>query len=259
VALVLAAGDRLNATKAGKLSQLAQPLCLLDDQALSACGITSTTVDAPGWEAVIWDEGAAALAAGDTILHTADLRTVQPGDPSPVTGEPLQLARGIEVGHIFQLGTKYSTAMEAVITDEQGQGQPMLMGCYGIGISRIVAAAIEQCHDARGIAWPAAMAPFQVAIAPLRTGNPGDEAVMAEAQSIHDQLEAQGVSCLLDDRGLRAGAMFSDLELIGIPWRVVVSTRLLEQDTLEYQGRHEPKATVKARHAVFQELLQHLA
>ena len=259
VALVLAAGDRLNATKAGKLSQLAQPLCLLDDQALSACGIVSITVDAPGWEAVIWDEEAAALAAGATILHTADLRTVQPGDPSPITGEPLQLARGIEVGHIFQLGTKYSTAMEAVITDEQGQGQPMLMGCYGIGISRIVAAAIEQCHDARGIAWPAAMAPFQVAIAPLRTGSQGDEAVMAEAQAIHDQLEAQGIACLLDDRGLRAGAMFSDLELIGIPWRVVVSTRLLEQDTLEYQGRHEPKATVKARHAVFQELLQHLA
>lgn len=259
VALVLAAADRLNLTKAGKLSQLTQPLCLLDDQALSACGITSATVDAPGWEAVIWDEGAAALAPSATIQHAADLRIVQPGDPSPITGEPLQLARGIEVGHIFQLGTKYSTAMEAVITDEQGQGQPMLMGCYGIGISRIVAAAIEQCHDARGIAWPAAMAPFQVAIAPLRTGNQGDEAVMAAAQSIHDHLEAQGVSCLLDDRSLRAGAMFSDLELIGIPWRVVVSTRLLEQDALEYQGRHEPKATIKARHAVLQELLQHLA
>ena len=259
VALVLGSGDRLNPTKAGRLSQLAQPLHILGDEELHKEGMLTAPWHDQRWEAVIWDEGAAALAPSNHGQQTADLRTVQQGDPSPVTGKPVQLARGIEVGHIFQLGSKYSAALGAVVTDEKGKEQPLLMGCYGIGISRIVAAAIEQCHDARGIAWPQAMAPFQVAIAPLRTGNQADEAVMSEAHSLHDQLEAQGISCLLDDRGLRAGVMFSDLELLGIPWRIVVSARLLEQQALEYQGRHESTATVGMRHAVLQELLQRLA
>jgi prolyl-tRNA synthetase len=166
-----------------------------------------------------------------------DLRNVVPGDPSPDGKGTLELCRGIEVGHIFQLRTKYSEAMGCTFLDEAGQNKPMEMGCYGIGVSRIVAAAIEQNNDARGIIWPVAIAPFEVAIAPV--GWSKSEQVRATAQHLHDELTAAGVEVLLDDRDERPGVMFADLELIGIPHRITVGERSLKQNQVEYQARSD--------------------
>jgi prolyl-tRNA synthetase len=170
----------------------------------------------------------------------ADIRNVMAGDPSPDGHGPLAIQRGIEVGHVFYLGTKYSTAMNAVYLDEAGKPRPMEMGCYGIGVTRILGAAIEQNHDERGIVWPAAIAPFQVVVCPIGFDRSAD--VQAAAQSLHDQLEADGIDVILDDRGERPGAMFADWELIGVPWRVVISDRGLKSGTLELQGRRDSEA-----------------
>ncbi len=165
----------------------------------------------------------------------ADIRNVVEGDPSPDGKGTLSIARGIEVGHVFQLGQKYAEAMKATVLDANGKAQVMFMGCYGIGVSRIVAAAIEQNFDANGIRWPAAMAPWQVAVCVI---NPkGDAAVDAYAKRLYADFAAKGLSVCLDDRGLRPGAMFGDIELIGIPHRVVVSDRGLQAGTLEYRER----------------------
>ena len=165
----------------------------------------------------------------------ADIRNVVEGDPSPDGKGTLSIARGIEVGHVFQLGQKYAEAMKATVLDANGKAQVMFMGCYGIGVSRIVAAAIEQNFDANGIRWPAAMAPWQVAVCVI---NPkADAAVNAYAERLYAELTAKGLSVCLDDRGLRPGAMFGDIELIGIPHRVVVSDRGLQAGTLEYRQR----------------------
>ncbi len=165
----------------------------------------------------------------------ADIRNVVEGDPSPDGQGTLSIARGIEVGHVFQLGQKYAEAMKATVLDANGKAQVMFMGCYGIGVSRIVAAAIEQNFDANGIRWPAAMAPWQVAVCVI---NPkGDAAVDAYAKRLYADFAAKGLSVCLDDRGLRPGAMFGDIELIGIPHRVVVSDRGLQAGTLEYRER----------------------
>ena len=169
-----------------------------------------------------------------------DIRNVVEGDPSPDGKGRLQLCRGIEVGHIFQLRTKYSEAMGCTFLDQAGQTKPMEMGCYGVGVSRIVAAAIEQNNDARGIVWPLAIAPFQVAIAPVGWGK--SEAVRATAQRLHDELSAAGLEVLLDDRDERPGVMFADLELIGIPHRITVGDRSLKQGQVEYQARTETSA-----------------
>jgi prolyl-tRNA synthetase len=166
-----------------------------------------------------------------------DLRNVVEGDPSPDGKGRLELCRGIEVGHIFQLRSKYSEAMSCTFLDESGQTRPMEMGCYGIGVSRIVAAAIEQNNDARGIIWPLAIAPFQVAIAPVGWGK--SEQVRNTAQALHDELTQSGLEVLLDDRDERPGAMFADLELIGIPHRITVGERSLKQGQVEYQGRSD--------------------
>jgi prolyl-tRNA synthetase len=166
-----------------------------------------------------------------------DIRNVVEGDPSPDGKGRLQLCRGIEVGHIFQLRTKYSVAMGCTYLDEAGQAKPMEMGCYGIGVSRIVAAAIEQNNDARGIVWPLAIAPFQVAIAPV--GWSKSEQVRTVAQRLHDELSAAGLEVLLDDRDERPGVMFADLELIGIPHRITVGDRSLKQGQVEYQARSD--------------------
>jgi prolyl-tRNA synthetase len=171
----------------------------------------------------------------------ADIRNVVAGDPSPDGKGVLQIARGIEVGHVFALGTLYSRALGATFLDADGRPQAMEMGCYGIGISRIVAAAIEQNNDERGIAWPAAMAPFAVAIAPI--GYERSEAVRAAADKLHDALDSAGIEVLLDDRGERPGVMFADLELVGIPHRITVGERGLKQGEFEYQGRGETVAT----------------
>ena len=169
-----------------------------------------------------------------------DIRNVVAGDPSPDGKGRLELCRGIEVGHIFQLRTKYSEAMGCTFLDDAGQTRPMEMGCYGIGVSRIVAAAIEQNNDARGIVWPLAIAPFQVAIAPVGWGK--SEQVRATALRLHDELSALGLDVLLDDRDERPGVMFAELELIGIPHRITVGERSLKQGQVEYQPRGDASA-----------------
>ena len=171
--------------------------------------------------------------------EVADIRNVVAGDRARDGGE-LKLARGIEVGHVFQLGRKYAEALKATVLDENGKAQVMAMGCYGIGVSRIVAAAIEQNHDAAGIIWPDAMAPWQVVVCMI---NPkGDAAVTAAAQELVEELKSRGLDVALDDRGLRPGAMFADIELIGIPHRVVVSERGLAAGTFEYRSRRATEA-----------------
>ncbi|MFL9711247.1 proline--tRNA ligase [Methylobacillus sp. Pita1] len=168
-------------------------------------------------------------------VAVADIRNVVEGDPSPDGKGSISLCRGVEVGHIFQLRTKYTEAMEATYLDENGQKQFMEMGCYGIGVSRIVGAAIEQGNDERGIIFPAAMAPFSVAIAPI--GYDKSEAVQSAAHALYDELSAAGIDVLLDDRGERPGVMFADLELIGIPHRIVIGDRGLKEGQVEYQPR----------------------
>ena len=171
----------------------------------------------------------------------ADLRNVVAGDPSPDGKGPLEILRGIEVGHVFALGTRYSQDMGATYLDAQGQSHLIEMGCYGIGVTRVVAAAIEQNHDERGIVWPEAMAPFTVAIAPI--GYDRSEAVRELADRLHDQWQAEGVEVLLDDRGERPGVMFADLELLGIPHRITIGDRGLKDGKVEYQRRRDTAAT----------------
>jgi prolyl-tRNA synthetase len=171
----------------------------------------------------------------------ADIRNAVAGDPSPDGKGVLAIQRGIEVGHVFYLGTKYSQAMKATYLDETGKPKLMEMGCYGIGVTRILGAAIEQGHDGRGIIWPDAMAPFLVVICPI--GWDRSVEVREHAQDLHDRLQSLGVDVILDDRGERPGAMFADWELIGIPHRVVVSERGLKDGQLEVQGRRDSVAT----------------
>lgn len=170
----------------------------------------------------------------------ADIRNVVAGDPSPDGKGLLAIQRGIEVGHVFYLGTKYSKAMNATYLDENGKPQLMEMGCYGIGITRLLGAAIEQNHDERGIVWPDSMAPFTVVVCPIGYDRSAD--VKAAADTLHDELAAAGVDVMLDDRGERPGAMFADWELIGVPHRVVISDRGLKDGQLEYQGRRDAAA-----------------
>ena len=189
------------------------------------------------------------LPEPDTI---ADIRNVVAGDRAQDGGE-LRIVRGIEVGHVFQLGRKYAEALNATVLDENGKATILAMGCYGIGVSRIVAAAIEQNHDAAGIIWPTAMAPWTVAICTI---NPkGDAAVNEAAQQLFDQLQAAGVDAVLDDRGLRPGQMFADIELIGIPHRVVISERGLAAGTYEYRARCATEAENISRETLLSKLI----
>ena len=182
----------------------------------------------------------------------ADIRDVVAGDASPDGNGTLSIARGIEVGHIFQLGRAYAEAMECTVLDSTGKAAVPTMGCYGIGVSRIVAAAIEQNHDDNGITWPEALAPWQVAVCII---NPkGDAAVADAARSLYRELQAAGVEVVLDDRGLRPGAMFADIELIGVPHRVVVSGRGLEAGTFEYRHRTASESENLDRAAVLARL-----
>ncbi|MBW8851442.1 MAG: proline--tRNA ligase [Xanthomonadales bacterium] len=185
--------------------------------------------------------------------HVADIRNVVAGDPSPDGKGTLGIARGIEVGHVFALGRKYSEAMGMTVLDASGKAAIPAMGCYGIGVSRIVAAAIEQSHDEAGIVWPEPMAPWQVAICMINPKN--DPAVAAAAQALYDELNAAGVETLLDDRGLRPGPMFADIELIGIPHRVVVSERGLAAGTFEYRSRRASEAESLDRETLLGRLL----
>ncbi|NBV00337.1 MAG: proline--tRNA ligase [Burkholderiaceae bacterium] len=170
----------------------------------------------------------------------ADIRNVISGDASPDGQGTLEICRGIEVGHVFQLGTRYSEAMNCVFLDEKGQTQPMVMGCYGIGVTRLLGAAIEQCFDEKGIIWPLSIAPFQVVICPMAYDR--SEEVKKTVDQLHDQLTAAGIEVIVDDRNLRPGAMFADWELIGVPYRVVVGERGLKDGQIEFQARTASEA-----------------
>ncbi|HET6806969.1 MAG TPA: proline--tRNA ligase [Frateuria sp.] len=260
VAVCLRGDHDLNEIKAGKLPELTdEPVLASEEEILAATGTRPGfigPVGLPDAIPVIVDRSAAVLAdfvcggnADGThytganwdrdarITRVEDIRQVVEGDPSPDGHGTLHLARGIEVGHIFQLGQKYAQALGATVLDDQGKAQVMTMGCYGIGVSRIVAAAIEQSHDEAGIIWPEAMAPWRVAVCIINPkGLPG---VREAAEGLYRKLEERGIETVLDDRGLRPGQMFADLELIGIPHRVVVSERGLAAGTLEYRRRGE--------------------
>ncbi|TDR32015.1 proline--tRNA ligase [Hydromonas duriensis] len=172
----------------------------------------------------------------------ADVRNVVAGDPAPDGNGTVDICRGIEVGHVFQLGTKYSEAMKATFLDENGKPQPFVMGCYGIGVTRILGAAIEQNFDAKGILWPAAIAPFEVVICPV--GADKNEQVRYETNNLYNDLLKEGVDVILDDRGERPGSMFADWELIGVPHRVTIGDRGLKEDGMvEYRGRRDEAAT----------------
>jgi prolyl-tRNA synthetase len=256
IALLVRGDHELNEFKAAKLDQVASPLRFATEteirDAIGAGPGSLGPVKLP--IPVIADYSVSAMsdfAAGANtdgqhyfginwcrdadLPNLADLRNVVEGDPSPDGKGELRLARGIEVGHIFQLGTKYSEALNAVVLGEDGKSHPMSMGCYGIGVSRIVAAAIEQHHDDRGICWPEPLAPFQVAILPMNAKK--SHRVREASEKLYNELVEAGVEVLLDDRDLRPGVMFNDIELIGIPHRVVVGERGLDEGKLEYRLR----------------------
>ncbi|HWH46810.1 MAG TPA: proline--tRNA ligase [Burkholderiales bacterium] len=262
--LLLLRGDhQLNETKAAKLSGL-NPFRFATEQEIEArIGCRPGYIGPVGLPreiTVIADRSVAAMSdfvcgANEAGYHltgvnfnrdlaepaqVADIRNAVAGDPSPDGKGLLEICRGIEVGHIFQLGSKYSKAMSATFLDESGKAQEMEMGCYGIGVSRIVAAAIEQGNDQRGIIWPRPMAPFHVAIAPI--GYRKNAEVKNVADRLHDELQSAGVEVLLDDRDERPGVMFADLELIGIPHRLTVGERGLKEGKIEYQARTDDSA-----------------
>jgi prolyl-tRNA synthetase len=256
VALLVRGDHELNAIKAEKLPQVAEPLRFAsEDEIRTAIGAGPGSLGPVNLPIpCIVDRAVAAMSdfgagANEDNKHlfginwerdlplpeVADLRNVLPGDPSPDGQGTLDIARGIEVGHIFQLGDKYSQSMGAKVLDEGGREQVMSMGCYGIGISRIVAAAIEQNNDDRGIAWPIPLAPFQVALLPMKMAK--SPRVRDAVDQLHDQLTAAGIEVLLDDRPVRPGVMFADAELIGLPHRVVVGERGLDNGMVEYRAR----------------------
>jgi prolyl-tRNA synthetase len=256
VALVLRGDHELNAVKAQKTPGVAAPLRMADSARIAATlGCEPGSLGPVGLQIpVIADRAAAALAdfvcgANRADLHltgvnwgrdlpeprVADLRNVVEGDPSPTGRGRLTVTRGIEVGHIFQLGRKYSEAMGATVQDEHGGTIFMPMGCYGIGVTRIVAAAIEQNHDPRGIVWPAPLAPFDVVLVGLNWEK--SARVRETAEALYRELGASGVEVLLDDRDARPGVKFADAELTGIPHRIVVSDRGIEAGRLEYRHR----------------------
>jgi prolyl-tRNA synthetase len=262
VALLLRGDHELNPIKAEKVSGVLSPLQFAsDEEILSACGCKPGSIGPIGLNIlIVMDRSASVMAdfvcgANQDGKHysgvnwirdlplpeqIADLRMVVEGDPSPDGKGHITIARGIEVGHIFQLGNKYSEAMSASIINEAGKNQIMIMGCYGIGISRVVAAAIEQGHDERGIIWPNELAPFQVAICPMNMHK--SDRLIDTVEKIYLDLQEAGIEVLLDDRKVRAGFMFSDMELIGIPHRIVIGDRGLDSGTVEYQGRTDTES-----------------
>ncbi len=205
------------------------------------CGANKAGFHVTGvnWERDFLDQSITEMLTYHPHL-VVDIRNVVDGDPSPDGQGTLGIARGIEVGHIFQLGTKYSGAMNATVLNEEGRAQVMIMGCYGIGITRVVAAAIEQNNDAKGIVWPQALAPFDVALLPMNMHT--SARVMEKAGQLYAELRTAGFEVLFDDRKARPGVMFADMELIGIPHRVVVSDKGLDAGTLEYKGRRDAES-----------------
>ncbi|MFT4060456.1 MAG: proline--tRNA ligase [Legionella sp.] len=275
VALVLRGDDELNEVKAIKHSLVHSPLQLIDKEYIDKTlnvpigSIGPIELSIP----VIVDHHALAMdsfvcGANQPDKHyqygawdkdvknyeSFDLRNVKVGDPSPDGKGTLHTCRGIEVGHVFQLGDKYAKTMNACVINEEGQLQTMMMGCYGLGISRVVAAAIEQHHDEHGIIWPQNIAPFQVVIIPLNGHK--SQAVKDQAEALYEQLNKAGIDVLLDDRNERAGALFTDHDLIGIPHRLVVSDRNLEQQVVEYKSRGTGETKQLSIDTVVSELVQ---
>jgi prolyl-tRNA synthetase len=258
VALVLRGDHELNAVKAEKHPQVASPLSFADAHDISkVVGCEPGSLGPVGLTIpVIADRSAVHLAdfvcgANRNGQHltgvnwgrdlpepaVADLRNVIAGDPAPDGHGVISITRGIEVGHIFQLGTKYSAAMKATVLDEAGNSVIMPMGCYGIGVSRIVAAAIEQNHDDRGIIWPATISPFTCALLPINMHK--SQRLRDAASALYEDIKAAGLDVLFDDRGERPGIMFSDMDLLGIPHRLVLSEKGLDAGRIEYKGRRE--------------------
>ncbi|NEV61058.1 proline--tRNA ligase [Thiorhodococcus minor] len=256
VALLVRGDHDLNAVKAEKLPLVASPLRMATEEEIRAavgagpgslgpkdlpipCIVDRTVAvtadfsaganqDGKHWFGLNWGRDL-------PLPEVADLRNVLEGDPSPDGKGTLTIARGIEVGHIFQLGRKYSTAMKTTVLGEDGKATTLTMGCYGIGVSRVVAAAIEQHHDDRGICWPAPIAPFEVALLPMKLGK--SYRVREATEQLYADLQAAGIEVLLDDRDARPGFMFADMELIGIPHRIVVGDKGLDEGQVEYKGR----------------------
>ena len=260
VGLLVRGDHELNEIKAEKLSQVAAPLTfateaeireivaagpgslgpvnltmpIVADRTVAAMSDFSAgaNIDGKHYFGINWDRDAA-------LPEVADIRNVVAGDPSPDGQGTLVIKRGIEVGHIFQLGTKYSEAMNATVQGEDGRNQLMTMGCYGIGVTRVVAAAIEQNHDDRGIIWPDAIAPFQVATLPMNMHK--SFRVKDAAEALYKELRSHGIDVILDDRKERPGVMFADMELIGVPHQVVIGDRNLDAEELEYKNRRTGK------------------
>lgn len=214
----------------GSLGPVNLPMPVVADRTVAAMSDFSAgaNIDGKHYFGINWDRDAA-------LPEVADIRNVVAGDPSPDGQGTLVIKRGIEVGHIFQLGTKYSEAMNATVQGEDGKNQVMTMGCYGIGVTRVVAAAIEQNHDDRGIIWPDAIAPFQVAILPMNMHK--SFRVKDAAEALYKELRSHGIDVILDDRKERPGVMFADMELIGVPHHVVIGDRNLDAEELEYKNR----------------------
>jgi prolyl-tRNA synthetase len=258
IALLVRGDHELNAIKAEKLPGVAAPLRMateaeirevigagpgslgpkdlpipcIADRTVAVTGDFSAGANRDGkhWFGLNWGRDL-------PLPEVADLRNVVDGDPSPDGDGQLKIARGIEVGHIFQLGRKYSQAMKANVLGEDGRATTLTMGCYGIGVSRVVAAAIEQHHDERGISWPAPIAPFQVALLPMKLGK--SYRVREATDQLYADLKQVGIDVLLDDRDARPGVMFADMELIGIPHRIVVGDKSLDDGQVEYKGRND--------------------
>jgi len=262
VALLIRGDHELNAVKAQKLPGVANPLRMASAERIrAATGCEPGFIGPVGFQGKVYADHAAAHMAdfvcggNEKDVHftgvnwgrdlaepsSVDLRNVQSGDPSPSGKGTLQIARGIEVGHIFQLGQLYSEALKATVLDEQGHAVAMYMGCYGIGVTRVVAAAIEQNHDDNGIVWPEAIAPFQVVLVPINYQK--SEQVRETADRLYRDFEAAGIDVLLDDRDARPGVKFADSELLGIPHRIVIGDRGLSAGKLEYRQRRQSEST----------------
>ncbi len=278
VALLMQGNDQLNELKAEKLAGIASPLCYAtDEELLAQTGSGAGSIGPVGLDMKIYADRATqnmadfVCGANQDGKHITgvnwgrdlpepefvDLRNVVEGDPSPDGKGTLSILRGIEVGHIFQLGKKYSEAMNATVLAENGKPEVMTMGCYGIGVTRVVAASIEQNHDENGIIWPEALAPFQLSLVPINYQKSDD--VRESTDALYQELIEAGYDVLLDDRKMRAGAMFADHELLGIPHRLVISDRGLKEGQVEFKSRTDSEATTIDKNSVLSFIADKLA
>lgn len=278
VALVVRGDHDLNEIKAEKLALVAEPFEMASDEEIkAAAGCRAGSIGPIGLSIpVIVDRTAANMSdfvcgankdgfhftganwdRDATATEVADIRNVVKGDPSPCGQGKIEIRRGIEVGHIFQLGNKYSSALNATVQNENSRSQVLEMGCYGIGVTRVVAAAIEQNHDDKGIIWPESIAPFAVSIVPMQMHK--SPRVKEAAEALYNELTAKGIEVLFDDRQERPGVMFSDMDLMGIPHRIVIGERGLDNSMIEYKYRRDEKAQDIAQDGFVEFLMEKLA